>query len=288
MKKYFISLTFSLITLQLSLFQCLEADQDYWKAEEYFQNSSSQKNAAADLMKYVVIKNDDKILDVGCGDGKITAEIATKVPNGSIIGVDISPAMIEFAKETFPGNSFPNLLFFLKDAQNLNFNNEFDLIFSFTTLQWIQNHNAFLEGAERGLKASGTLAITMPMGLPTTLEQAVVELISSPEWSSYFHEFNTGWNFVDDIKYGELLVSNRFIPIRLAVVPQKDIFPSRDVFEKFIGQWFPYLRPLPQNLKKTFLTQVVDRFLELESAFPNGEVHFKIRRLEVVAIKGQK
>jgi trans-aconitate methyltransferase len=280
-KRFF--LAFSLLILPLSL--CFGGDQDYWKAEEYYQNSSSQKNAAVDLMKFVAIKENESVLDVGCGDGKITAEIAARIPNGSVIGVDISPAMIEFAKDAFCQKNFPNLQFILKDAQKLDFDNQFDLIFSFTTLQWIQNHDAFLEGAYNSLKSNGTLAVTMPMGLPSTLEQAVTELISTSEWASYFHEFSTEWNFVNDMQYGNMLVSNQFVPIRLAVVPQKDIFPSREVFEKFISQWFPYLRPLPQNLKVAFLTQVIDRFLELESPFPNGEVHFKIRRLEVVATK---
>jgi trans-aconitate methyltransferase len=282
-------MAFSLFLLSFSFFgnlhfSRLNASTDYWKADEYYQNSSSQKDAAADLLKYVPIKGSEKILDVGCGDGKITAELALKVPNGSVV-MDISPSMIDFAKATFPFEKYPNLQFVLKDAQQLDDQQQFDIIFSFTTLQWIQNHAAFLKGAYEGLKPSGLLAITMPMGLPLTLEQAVNEVISSPQWSSYFQQFSTGWNFVEEADYARLISVHHFTPLRLAVVPQKDIFPSRESFQKFIGQWFPYLRPLPQHLKQPFLTQVIDRFLELESPFPNGEVHFKIRRLEVVATK---
>ena len=262
-----------------------EPRQDDWRAAEYFENSSSQKHAAADLMKFVELKGHESILDVGCGDGKITAEIAAKVPKGSVIGLDISPSMITFAKTAFPKQSFPNLHFFIKDAQQINYAEKFDLIFSFTALQWIQDHSAFLEGASHSLKPGGTLAITMPMGLPSTLQQAVSELIASAQWASHFHNFSTGWNFVDDKEYNALLCSHSLTPVRLAVVPQKDIFPSREVFEKFITQWFPYLRPLPEKLKKPFLTRVIDRFLELESPFPNGEIHFKIRRLEAIAVK---
>ncbi|MBA3238665.1 MAG: methyltransferase domain-containing protein [Parachlamydiaceae bacterium] len=267
---------------------CLGESQDYWKAEDYFENSSSQKSAAADLLKYVTIQKHGSLLDVGCGDGKITAEIAALIPDGSVIGVDISPAMIEFAQIAFPQSNFPNLKFFLKDAQKLDFNSQFDFIFSFTALQWVQNHEAFLTGAYKSLKCDGTLALTMPMGLPPTLELAVTELIDRPEWSSYFNKFSTGWNFIDDTAYMNLLGLNQFNVVRLAVVPQRDIFPSRSVFEKFISQWFPYLRPLPQNLKAEFLSKVIDRFLELEPPFPNGEVHFKIRRLEVIATKSVK
>lgn len=265
--------------------ECLSPNEDHWKGKEYNQHSISQKDSASNLMKYVQIKDGTKVLDVGCGDGKITATIAKSIPNGGVIGVDISPSMIEFAKTTFSEEDYPNLKFGLKDAQNLDFNEEFDIIFSFTTLQWIQDHNAFIKGAHQILRDSGTLAITMPMGLPSTLEKAVTEIISMPQWAGYFQEFSTGWNFVDDIKYHELLNAHNFNANRLAIVAQKDVFPSREVFEKFISQWFPYLRPLPENLKSVFLTQVIDRFLELETPFPNEEVHFKIQLLEVVASK---
>lgn len=268
-----------------STIECLSPNEDHWRAKEYNQHSISQKDSASNLMKFVQIKDGTKVLDVGCGDGKITAEIAKNIPNGAVVGADISASMIEFAKTAFSEESYPNLKFRLKDAQNLDFNEEFDIIFSFTTLQWIQDHNAFLKGAYQSLKALGTLAITMPMGLPSTLEQAVIEIVTMPQWEDYFQEFSTGWNFVDDAKYGDLLNAYDFSISRLAIVTQKDVFPSREVFEKFISQWFPYLRPLPENLKSIFLTQVIDRFLELESPFPNNEVHFKIRLLEVVATK---
>ena len=183
MKKFISSiflLILSFFVMNLPLNNLLEAGQDYWNAEEYFQNSSSQKDAASDLLKFVPIKGDERILDVGCGDGKITAEIAAKIPNGSILGVDISPSMIDFAKEMFPHNRYHNINFSIMDAQRLDYHEEFDVIFSFTALQWMQNHDAFLKGAYQGLKSTGTLAITMPMGLPSKLEQSVNELIVSP------------------------------------------------------------------------------------------------------------
>lgn len=114
MKK--IGLTFSLLSLSLlalfSTFNAFAITQDYWNGEDYFKNSSSQKDAATDLMKYVPIKGNETILDVGCGDGKITAEIASKYPKCSVIGLDISASMISFAQETFSQKRYHNLLFF--------------------------------------------------------------------------------------------------------------------------------------------------------------------------------
>lgn len=284
MKKY---ITISLISSGL-LFNChsaIYANADYWKAEDYYLNSSSQKNAAKDLLSFVSLKGNETILDVGCGDGKITAEISQLVPEGSVVGIDKSQSMISFAQNNYPEEMYSNLKFILQDAQELTYKDAFDDIFSFTTLQWIENHNAFLFGAYAGLKNGGTLAVTMPMGLPLALEQAVKEVIASPQWKLYFKHFSTGWNFVTKNDYHDLLVSHGFTVSRLEVVPQKDVFPSRKSFEKFVSQWFPYTRALPPTLKKIFLKRVIDRYLELETPFPNGEVHFKIKRLEVVATK---
>lgn len=281
MSRIFLIIFSSILTGQMTL----SAAQDYWRADDYYLNSSSQKDAAADLLKYVPLAGDEVVLDVGCGDGKITAEIASQLPFGAVVGLDISPSMIDFAQKTFTSDQYLNLEFVLGDAGKLKYRDVFDIVFSFTALQWVDKHSAFLKGAYKSLKPGGILAVTMPMGLPTALDQAVNEIIALPQWSPYFKNFSTGWNFVEDDKYAKLLSKYNFSTVRLAVVPQKDIFPSRDVFEKFISQWFPYMRPLPQTLHKAFMKQVLDRYLELEAPFPNGEVHFKIRRLEVVATK---
>lgn len=263
----------------------LHSSEDHWKAEEYYENSSCQRDIAAHLMQFISIKDGSAILDIGCGDGKITAAIAHQDPHGHVVGLDVSPAMIAFAQSTFLSSQYPNLTFTLKDAQDIDYQGEFDLIVSFTALQWIQDHRLFLQGAYQSLKPSGALAITMPMGLPYLLQEAVDEVIAKPEWETYFRDFSTGWNFVDEETYADLLESAHFTSTRVAVIPQKDGFPSREVFKNFISQWFPYLRPLPQELKEVFLTQVLDLFLSKESLLPNGGVPFKIRCLEVVAVK---
>lgn len=159
---------------------CSLVAEDPWKADEYYLHSSSQKEAAADLLKHVLLKGDEAVLDVGCGEGKITAELAGKVVKGKVLGVGISSSMISFAKNHF---LLSNLEFALKDAQRLDFSAQFDCVFSFTTLQWIQDHAAFLKGAHQSLKPFGTLALTMPLGLPQTLQQAVIECVNSAKSS---------------------------------------------------------------------------------------------------------
>lgn len=261
-----------------------EVKKDFWSGESYHHNSSSQKNAASDLMRHLPIHGDEAILDVGCGDGKITAKLA-EITEGKVIGVDISQSMIGFAAKQFSQEKFPNLVFALKSADALDFQGEFDCVLSFTALQWVEDHQAFVEGARKSLREEGKLGVTLPLGLPIALQQAVNEVKAKEKWSGYFHSFSTGWNFPTKEGFETLLENNHFSVVYAQVVDQKDVFHSKEAFSGFISQWFPYLRPIPNDLKHVFMTEVIDRFVELEPLDSNKCLHFNVKRLEVVAVK---
>jgi trans-aconitate methyltransferase len=90
-----------------------------WSAADYASNSTVQQTWARELIAKLKLSGDERILDVGCGDGKITAEIARAIPRGAAVGVDASPQMIEFANKTFPASKIPNLEFHVMDAREI-------------------------------------------------------------------------------------------------------------------------------------------------------------------------
>lgn len=276
----------ALVSLICSTFLFAEdTNDDYWDGEDYHRHSSSQKYAASDLMKYIPLAGSETILDVGCGDGKITAAISRELPEGKMLGVDISLSMISFAKAAFPNEQYPNLDFVLMGAEDIDFNNQFDIVVSFTALQWVKDHPLVIRNVIKSLRPKGLFGVTMPMGLPAELELAVNETIQDGRWSGYFLEFDTGWNFIDKASYDDLLRVEGFTSKRIQAVRQEDIFPSLAVFKGFISQWFPYLRPLPSHLREEFMECVLSRYTELEPLDELGRLHFKINRLEVVAEK---
>jgi trans-aconitate methyltransferase len=256
-----------------------------WKAEEYHYNSSAQNEAATQLLQYIQLEGHEQILDVGCGDGKITATLANCVATGSVIGIDISPEMIDFARNSFPKDRYSNLIFFVQDAQSINYSEKFDVIFSSFALQWAPDPGSFFKNAYKSLKSSGYLALTIPLGISSELEESINATITLPKWASYFHKFSPHWHFLADSKYKELLAENQFIPTRFVTIPQTVIFSSREQFEKYVIQWFSYLRPLPQDLKQVFFKQIIDKYLEINPVRENGEVSFKFLRVDIIATK---
>src|SRR5207253_9490301 len=97
-----------------------------WNAAEYARISGLQAAMAKEVLALLDLEGSERVLDIGCGDGRITAEIAAGVPRGSVLGVDPSHAMIAFASSHFALPIRPNLRFEVADARRLPFREEFD------------------------------------------------------------------------------------------------------------------------------------------------------------------
>src|SRR5262245_55034245 len=124
-----------------------------WDASEYARQSQLQAAMAAEVLALLELEGSERILDVGSGDGKITAQIAARVPRGAVIGVDPSHEMIAFASSHFvSSNRQSNLQFEVADARSLPFRNQFDLIVSFNALHWVPNQDAALRSIRLAMK----------------------------------------------------------------------------------------------------------------------------------------
>jgi len=77
-----------------------------WNAEDYYRSSAEQKAWARELILKLALKGNERVLDIGCGDGSTTAEVANQLPSGSILGIDNSEEMIHFARKKFPPKRF--------------------------------------------------------------------------------------------------------------------------------------------------------------------------------------
>jgi trans-aconitate 2-methyltransferase len=124
-----------------------------FNAAEYIKASAHQKEWGGKIVTELQLKGNERILDLGCGDGALTAQLAALVPQGSVLGIDASQGMIDAALN----HHMPNLTFLLKDINNLDYDNEFDLIFSNASLHWVTNHYALLHHTYSSLKNGGML-----------------------------------------------------------------------------------------------------------------------------------
>ena len=129
-----------------------------WNPEDYARNSSAQLVWARELISRMAFTGSEAVLDVGSGDGKITAEFARVLPHGFVLGVDSSAEFIAYAAQHYPRSA--QLHFEQMDARALHIDRKFDLIFSNASLHWVDDHRAFLRGAAAHLHPNGRLILS--------------------------------------------------------------------------------------------------------------------------------
>src|SRR5262245_56621982 len=126
-----------------------------WNATEYSQRSGLQKAMAEEVLALLDLQGSERVLDIGCGDGKIAAEIAARVPQGAVGGGDASQDMIAVAASHFRPAVRPNLRFEVADARVLPFRNEFNRIVSFNALHWMPEQDAALRSIRSAMTSDG-------------------------------------------------------------------------------------------------------------------------------------
>jgi trans-aconitate 2-methyltransferase len=257
-----------------------------WDPSDYEKSSCAQYKWAMDLVSGLELKKDENVLDIGCGDGKITSAIAARVPRGQVLGIDLSRDMVDFARSKYPSTDYPNLSFQQKDASQLDFQNEFDMVVSFACLHWVKDHIPVLEGIRRSLKTTGHILLQFGgRGNAGEVLAITEDLIRSDSWSIYFQGFSFPYFFYGPEEYRNWLDQAGLKAKRVVLVPKDMIHTGKKGLEGIIrNTWLPYLERLPEELRAQFISEIANRYIE-GHPLKEGLVHVKMVRLEIEAEK---
>jgi trans-aconitate methyltransferase len=263
-----------------------------WNAAAYAANSAVQQRWARELIGKLKLHGDEHILDVGCGDGKVTAELARAVPRGSVVGMDASAEMIAFAKKFFPTSNFPNLKFQIGDARELQravpeAGAPFDLVFSNAALHWVDDHQKFLSGAAAGLKSGGRLAVSCGgKGNAHNVFLALRPEMRLRRWRDFFRRMPLPYFFYAPSDYEKWLPKSGFKIRSLKLAPKDVAYDGVVGFATWLNTtWLPFTQRVPENLRAEFIAAVTQRYRAKHPPDKSGNIHVRMVRLEIVAEK---
>jgi len=256
-----------------------------WDAADYEKNSCPQQQWARDVIRTLKLAGDERILDIGCGDGKVTAELAALVPEGSVLGIDSSESMVEFAHQRFSPGHFPNLQFRWGDATHLGYRREFDLVVSFASLHWVSDHLAVLSGIERGLTAGGRTVLQFGgKGNAASISDVANEIATHQRWKGYFVGFTYPWFFYSVEEYGGFLKHVGLCAKRVQLIPKDMVHDGKEGLMGWLRTVFlPHTERLPESLREDFVRKMASAYLEKHPPDENGGIHVQMVRLEVEA-----
>jgi len=261
----------------------------HWDAGGYAAHSRVQQAWARELIARLNLRGNERVLDVGCGDGKITAEIARALPQGTAVGVDASAPMIDFANKAFPVATSQNLKFFTGDARELGkalpATEPFDLIFSNAALHWVDDHRAFLRGAAALLRPGGRLAVSCGgKGNARDVFRAMVPEMKLRRWREYFQHMPRPYFFYAPADYEVWLREAGFRRTRLELAPKEAFYEGATGFAAWLRlTWHPYVQRVPEAGREEFIAAVTRRFLAGQPPDAGGRVRVRMVRLEIEA-----
>lgn len=252
--------------------------------EKYKRASDQQKAWGRTLICELALRGDERILDLGCGDGALTAELAALVPHGCVLGIDASGSMIETARKDHAG---PNLKFRQLDINAIDFQAEFDVVFSNATLHWIRDHKTLLRNVFRSLKEHGAARLQFAgEGNCSNLIRILRDVISQERYAAPFRDFDWPWYMPAADEYREVLDEVPFAEKKVWGQNADKHFESPEAMTKWIDQpsLVPFLARLEGPDRQRFRDAVVERMIS-ETMQQDGTCFETFRRINVLARK---
>lgn len=224
-----------------------------WDAETYDAVSDPQFEWGMEVLERLELRGDEVAVDAGCGSGRVTAELVKRLPDGRVIAVDGSAAMVEKAKERLGADAG----YLVSDLLELELEAPVDLVFSTATLHWIPDHDALFRRLRAALKPGGRLVAQCGgQGNVATHTQAIAAVAADPEYARHLTAGRGIWNFAGPEETEGRLREAGFTEVRCWLQP-KPVQPARPL--EFISTVTlgPILDQLPAGKRRRFAEAVL-------------------------------
>jgi len=252
-------------------------------ANKYAAGSAHQKEWGKRIISELSISGNESILDLGCGDGIVSKELARLVQHGRVLGIDASDNMIKKARQLKEAN----LSFALTNINDLDFQDEFDLIFSNATLHWIKDHEKLLSNCYCALRRGGIIRFNFAgNGNCSNFNSVAREAMALPGYAAFFQGFEWPWNMPDLEEYGHLVKHSRFAQVKIWEENADRYFECPEDMVKWIDQpsLVPFLKVIPEKERQAFRDLVVEQMLK-RTRKPDNRCFETFRRINVLAKK---
>ncbi len=253
-----------------------------WNAAEYEELSSPQTRWGEEVLGRVDLRGDEAAIDAGCGTGRVTELLLGRLPEGTVLAVDGSAAMVEVAGRRFAGD--PRVRVERQDLLELEVASPVDLIFSTATFHWIGDHARLFGRLAMALKPGGTLVAQCGgEGNISRATRAVGEVMEEERYRPFF----VGWS--DDKYYADAestrtrLEAAGFERVEAWLHEEPTPFGSVDELARFLSTVVlgGHLERLPQEERGSFARAVAEKITAVD-----GVPLLDYVRLNITATRG--
>lgn len=223
-----------------------------WDAEIYDAISDPQFDWGMEVLERLGLRGDEYALDAGCGSGRVTERLLERLPEGRMLAVDGSKAMVEKARERLGDRAS----YLVCDLTELEIDEPVDLVFSTATFHWVLDHERLFERLHAALRPGGRL-VAQCGGVGNVAEHvaAIATVASRPEFAPHLGELAM-WNFAGPEETEARMRAAGFSEVRCWLEP-RPVTPDDPLKFTMTATMVPHLSQLPEELRLPFAEAVL-------------------------------
>lgn len=254
-----------------------------WDPELYNRFGRYRAEPFEAILRRLELSDRERIVDLGCGSGENTIELARRSKEGSVLGIDSSPAMIDSAnrlRATLAPALAGRVSFVVGDIRDFSAHGEFSLVFSNAAFHWVADHRGLIRACYQALTPGGKLVVQMPANDEETAKLTLGRLAREAPWRAMLAGVEASLAPVPPPEhYRKLLSELGFVAVDCYY--QTFAHPMNSPAE--VVEWYrstglrPFLQALAQEQRPRFIAALAER---LDSAYgTEGRMTFYFRRL---------
>jgi trans-aconitate 2-methyltransferase len=229
-----------------------------WDAATYDRIADPQARWGSAVLDRLPLHGDERVLDAGCGSGRVTAQILERLPDGAVVALDASPGMVEEARRRLGAD--PRVTFVVADLlQPLPVEPPVDAILSTATFHWITDHDRLFRNLAAVLRPGGRFVAQCGGGDNVATVLAAAEAVAGdfgldPTWRG-------PWYFARPAKTAERLAAAGFTDIATWLNPEPTPLEPGEPLETFLATIVlrDHLARLPEADRPRFVHAVAER-----------------------------
>jgi trans-aconitate 2-methyltransferase len=224
-----------------------------WDAASYQRVSVPHEEWARSILDRLELAGNERVLDAGCGSGRVTAMLIERLPEGRVVAVDGSPSMVEEVRSVLR----PQDEALVSDLTELRLEDPVDVVFSSAVFHWVLDHEALFRTLRATLKPGGRLtAQNGGAGNISRLKKCSEEVAGHEPYAAHFEGFGQPWNYAEPKETEERLRAAGFAEGRAWLQPWDIVPPEPAEFLRTVCLG-PHMDRLPEELRDPFIADVL-------------------------------
>ncbi|HYH53930.1 MAG TPA: methyltransferase domain-containing protein [Solirubrobacterales bacterium] len=224
-----------------------------WDARTYRRVSVPHEEWAEAVLERLPLRGDETVLDAGCGTGRVTRMLIERLPQGRVIGVDGSQAMVAEVRKILRGRDEA----FTADLTQLELDAAVDAVISSAVFHWIKDHDALFARIRAALVPGGRfVAQCGGAGNIDELRETTRRLVAREPYAEHLQGSEEPWNYAAPEETEARLRAAGFEQVRCRLQPWDVLPPEPFEFLRTICLG-PFLDPLPEELRRPFVEDVL-------------------------------